>query len=165
MHPIIKFYLDQEIACDRFDFNAMLTIPKPVIGDGYFYIAWLFPTDQPSKWNHREGFFTQEDIDYFRNNEIIQQRFLQAFDFIIDYFSLYRKDDQLYAKESLKNQQYWLRNIGHESKKISRIIYSLWLCGQPELARNLQRIAIELGKEKGHIQEQTIGIWQSIIPS
>lgn len=68
-----------------------------------------------------------------------------------------------FPKSELTERKVWLRNIGHESKKISRIIRSLNYCGHPELAKSLQQLAIKLGQEKGVIQEETIGIWTNLL--
>ncbi|HHV7071920.1 TPA: opioid growth factor receptor-related protein, partial [Haemophilus influenzae] len=78
-------------------------------------------------------------------------------------FCLYREDNKIFPKPELTERKVWLRNIGHESKKISRIIRSLNYCGHPELAKSLQQLAIKLGQEKGVIQEETMEIWTNLL--
>ncbi|PJG83432.1 opioid growth factor receptor-related protein [Caviibacterium pharyngocola] len=162
-HPIIEFYLEQRKTPEGFDLNDLLNLPSAIIGDGYFYIPWLFPVDTLSKWNKKLPHFTAEELDFFKNNAEIQIKFLLAVEKILFYFGIYLKDNTWIVKDDIQSRPYWLRNIGHESKKISRIIRSLHYCGQPELAKNLQQLAIKLGEEKGIIQENTLEIWANLL--
>ena len=166
MHPVIEFYLEQRKSNENLSLQDMWAMSPKFIGDAYFYIAWLLPVTESQKWNHRfkVPLFTAEDVEAFKNNAEIQPKYLKSVDFILDYFCLYREDNQVFAKSELAARKHWLRNIGHESKKISRLIRSLKYCGYVELAKNLQQLAIKLGTEKGVIQEETIGIWKGILP-
>ncbi|MBN6709971.1 hypothetical protein JFL47_02265 [Haemophilus haemoglobinophilus] len=162
-HPVINFYLEKCHGAYNYSLQDMWNIPQIILGDGYFYIPWLFPVMESSKWNTKVPVFTEQEAQYFSQNVEIQQKYLHSVDFLLDYFCLYREGDQVYAKPELMERNYWLRNIGHESKKISRLIRSLNICGQKTLAKNLQQFALKMGAEKGVIQPETIGIWQSLI--
>ena len=142
MHPVIEFYLEQRKSQHNLSLQDMWAMPKRMVGDAYLYIPWLLPVTESSKWN--------------RSVPV-------SIDFILDYFCLYREDNKILPKPELSERKVWLRNIGHESKKISRIIRSLNYCGHPELAKSLQQLAIKLGQEKGVIQEETIGIWTNLL--
>ncbi len=163
LNPVIDFYLEKRKSQHNFSLQDMWNIRKSIIGDAYFYIAWLFPATESSKWNRGIPVFNQQDIEYFCNNTEIQQKYLKSFDFVMSYFEIYRIGNEVYPTETLKSRSYWLRQIGHESKKISRIIRSLNICGHPDLAKNLQILAIQLGKEKGFIQPETLGIWENLL--
>nr|ABV82721.1 putative phosphoribosylpyrophosphate synthetase [Actinobacillus pleuropneumoniae] len=104
-----------------------------------------------------------EDLVFFKENIGIQEKYLISFDNIINYFGIYRKGTALFLTDELKVRNYWLRNIGHEEKKISRIIRSLAWCGHLELAQNLQKLAIALIQEKGVLKEGTLDIWQHLL--
>ncbi|MFZ7283433.1 hypothetical protein ACLSZW_07050, partial [Avibacterium avium] len=90
-------------------------------------------------------------------------KFLTTFKHIIRYWGLYLENSELKISEEIKNRDYWIRHIGHEDKKISRIIVSLNLCGQPALAKQLQHIAIQLGMEKGTPKPETVEIWKRLL--
>ena len=142
MHPVIEFYLEQRKSQHNLSLQDMWAMPKRMIGDAYLY---------------------EEDRAIFIGDEAIQNKYLHSIDFILDYFNLYRECNQIFPKPELTERKVWLRNIGHESKKISRIIRSLNYCGHPDLAKSLQQLAIKLGQEKGVIQEETIGIWTNLL--
>jgi len=124
---------------------------------------FLLPVTESSKWNRSVPVFNEEDLAIFIGDEAIQNKYLHSIDVILDYFYLYCEGNQFYPKPGLNERKVWLRNIGHESKKISRIIRSLNYCGHPDLAKSLQQLAIKLGQEKGVIQEETIGIWTNLL--
>ena len=163
MHPVIEFYLEQRKNQYNLSLQDVWAMPKRMIGDAYFYIPWFLPVTESSKWNRSVPVFNEEDRIFFIENEAIQKKFLHSIDFILDYFYLYRKCNQFFPKPELTERKVWLRNIGHESKKISRIIRSLNYCGHPELAKSLQQLAIKLGQEKGLIQEETMEIWTNLL--
>lgn len=163
MHPVIEFYLEKRNSQHHLSLQDMWNMPPKLLGDAYFFIPWLYPVIESSKWNKSVPVFTQEEQQFFNNHPEIQRKYLHSIDFILDYFCLYREGDKVFAKPELAERKVWLRNIGHESKKISRIIRSLHYCGHLELAKNLQQLAIKLGSEKGVIQPETLAIWENIL--
>ena len=125
MHPVIEFYLVQRKSQHNLSLQDMWAMPKRMIGDAYLYIPWLLPVTESSKWNRSVPVFNEEDRAIFIGDEAIQNKYLHSIDFILDYFNLYRECNKIYPKPELTERKVWLRNIGHESKKISRIIRSL----------------------------------------
>lgn len=55
----------------------------------------------------------------------------------------------------------WLKRGGHNHLRISRIIRSLHLCHQPELAAAFQHAVIEIGTTQGVVSEQSLGYWRA----
>lgn len=163
-HPIIEFYQGKR-KTSQFNLSLEETwnLEKIILNQGYFWIAWLFPVEKPSKWNNLAPAFQPQDTAFFRNDPNIQDKFLTTFKHIIRYWGLYLENGELKISEEVKNRHYWIRDIGHEDKKISRIIVSLNLCGQPELAKQLQHIAIQLGMEKGTPKPKTVEIWKRLL--
>lgn len=164
IHPIIEFYQGKR-KTSQFDLSLeeVWDLPKSMLNQGYFWIAWLFPVEKPSKWNNLAPAFRPQDTEFFRNSPEIQQRFIGSFEHIIRYWGIYLEEGELKVTEEVQNRHYCIRHIGHEDKKFSRIIVSLDLCGQPELARQLQKIAVQLGSEKGTPNPETVDIWRSLI--
>lgn len=79
------------------------------------------------------------------------------------YFGIERVGNQVFANDTLKARDYWLKEVGHQEKKISRIMRSLAWCGQLELAKSLQALALELIVQKGHLKPNTLYIWQHLL--
>lgn len=164
MHPINEFYLGLT-KTPYFDFGLedLWQLPPNFIKMQYLYIEWLFPIDHSSKWNRTVPLLLGDDLIFFRTNLEIQQKFLTSFDKIIQHFGIERQGTQVFATDTLKSQQYWLQEVGHQEKKISRIIRSLAWCGQFELAKNLQALALELIVEKGYLKPNTLEIWRHLL--
>lgn len=164
LHPIIEFYLDKRKTTQfNLSLEEVWQLPNYLLNQSYFWIAWLFPIEKPSKWNIFAPAFQPQDTEFFRNNLETQQRFIDSFENIMGYWGIYLVNGDLIVAEEVQNRHYWIQRIGHEDKKISRIIVSLDLCGQPELARELQKIAVQLGMEKGTPNPETVEIWQNLI--
>ena len=61
MHPVIEFYLEQRKSQHNLSLQDMWSMPKKMIGDAYFYIPWLLPVTESSKWNRSVPVFKEED--------------------------------------------------------------------------------------------------------
>lgn len=162
-HPVIAFYLEKLKTPEGFTLNDLWNLKPMMIGNGYFYIPWLFPVDKLSKWNKQLPQFTPEELDFFKNNLEIQEKYLISVERILLYFGIRRQDQTWLVSDKIRERNYWLRKIGHEAKKMSRIIRSLHYCGHPKLAKNLQQIALQLGAEKGYLLEDTLSVWASLL--
>lgn len=164
MHPINEFYLGLR-KTTAFDctLEDLWALPPSMIGVQYFYIEWLFPVDHASKWNRTVPTLHGDDLLFFQSNPEIQQKFLTSFDKIMHYFGIERVSNQVFANDTLKARGYWLKEVGHQEKKISRIMRSLAWCGQLELAKSLQALALELIVQKGHLKPNTLYIWQHLL--
>lgn len=69
--------------------------------------------------------------------------------------------------DEIKINSYWLRGIGHEEKKISRIILCLYYCGFIDLAKQLQQLSIQAltryGYKTGKDTNETITFWEQLL--
>lgn len=164
MHPINEFYLGLR-KTTAFDctLEDLWVLPPSIISVQYFYLEWLFPVDHASKWNRTVPTLHGDELLFFQTNPDIQQKFLTSFDKIIGYFEIERQGNQLFATDTLKARDYWLKPIGHQEKKISRIIRSLAWCGQLDLAKNLQSLALRLIVQKGYLKPDTLHIWRHLL--
>lgn len=146
------------------DLYSVLT--ESIIADGYFFMQWLFPVQGVSKWHTHTVGLTDNEVDIIRNSSVIKNHILTSAKFILNYYQLMIMDNQICYAENLTSRNYWLRGIGHEEKKLSRIMLSLKLCGFDELAYHLQQVSIDILKQKGFKTDKnpqdTIKFWQNI---
>lgn len=164
MHPINEFYLGlRKTTAFDYALEDLWALPHSIISVQYFYIEWLFPVDHASKWNKTVPTLHGDDLLFFQSNLEIQQKFLTSFDKIMHHFGIERIGNQVFATDALKARDYWLKEVGHQEKKISRIMRSLAWCGQLDLAKNLQSLALRLIVQKGHLKPNTLYIWQHLL--
>lgn len=129
------------------DIYSVLT--DDIIGDGYFYLQWLFPAQGTSRWHTHTTVVNQDDVEFMRRSNEIKRNIINSTAFMFHYFQLDMNDNLIVPKETINDKTYWLRGIGHEERKLSRMMLGLKLCGFDELAQQLQQLSITLLSTKG----------------
>ena len=128
------------------------------------YIQWIFPLDTRSKANPHAPVLTEEICQNCINDQAVQQNLLHSLDLMLDFFGLYRLNEQILPQDNLNPKDYiWLKRGGHNQLRLIRIMKSLSLLGQKELAHSLQNIIIELGQTKGFVQPTMLQAWKDAI--
>lgn len=149
MHPVLAFQLGQQTCHYRHHTIDGLKqlLNDVIVKDSYFYIQWLFPVKIRSYWHTHTQPFQNEDFIELKTFPQAQAQVLDSADLVCEILGLRREGDSYHYKDN--GNDYWLNNIGHEEKKISRIAQSLYLCGYPEIATALRDISIKLLTERG----------------
>jgi hypothetical protein len=79
---------------------------------------------------------------------------------MLAFFGLVRRDLKIEALPGLNIKDHiWLKSGGHNHLRITRIIRSLHLCQQPELARALQSGFVKIGQFEGQVSEMSVTYW------
>ncbi|MDR3431610.1 MAG: opioid growth factor receptor-related protein [Rouxiella aceris] len=147
------------------EFRSKLS--RSVVEDGYFYLQWMFPVLGKSKWHTNTLPLCEQDISELRSDPIAKNNILKSADLILSFFNIAPKNG-LYIYNTLNNQEndYWLRGIGHEEKKISRIALSLYYIGLTELSHSLIDVSISVLTDRGFKTKRetlsTVSFWQDI---
>jgi hypothetical protein len=81
---------------------------------------------------------------------------------MIDFFGLKAAGSGFEAGLHLNEREHpWLRQFDHNHRRISRIIRSLQLCHQPELAESFRRAMVRIGQRQGGVSDATVAFWKS----
>lgn len=127
------------------------------------YIQWLFPVDKRERYEKNKPIVTEQDQNIFDSSDRLKTNMLISLDFMLDFWGIARNGKHFNIKGKLdKKTNYWIKINDHNQMRISRVIRSLALCGQKELAKEFQSFVIKTGKEY-KINEKTISIWENII--
>jgi hypothetical protein len=126
------------------------------------YIQWLFPLDEPSRFNPDAPLLTPADRLAFRNEPLAANlrraldRMLTFYGFAIDASSAY---PQIVRSSSWNDRSpFWLQPGNHNLLRLTRIIRSLALLGQTKPANALYAA---LKKEcEGRVSAVTLGYWK-----
>ncbi|WP_236995738.1 hypothetical protein [Vreelandella populi] len=79
-------------------------------------------------------------------------------------FGLERENYVITEQPNLSIQTHiWLKAGGHDHLRITRMIRTLFLCHQPELARAFQRAVVEIGTQHGVVSETPVQFWRDAI--
>lgn len=126
------------------------------------YIQWLFPIPEAGRFNGFAPLLGEADRAAFAADETLQVNQRRSLDVMLAFFGFTRRGLVIEALPELNLREHiWLKRGGHNHLRISRIIRSLHLCHQPELAEAFLQVVIEIGTTQGMVSEQSIGYWRA----
>lgn len=124
------------------------------------YIQWLFPIPEAGRFNGFAPLLDEPTRVAFANDEALRANQRHSLDAILTFFGLFRRGLTIEALPALNMREHiWLKRGGHNHLRISRIIRSLHVCHQPELAASFQQAVIEIGTTQGVVSEQSVAYW------
>lgn len=125
------------------------------------YIQWLFPISEASRFNTFAPLLTDGVSDAFAEDAALRERQRHSLDVMLGFYGLTRDAQAVTALPALSIATHiWLKAGGHNHLRITRIIRSLALCHQPELARAFQQAVIDNGRQHGVVSQTSINYWQ-----
>lgn len=125
------------------------------------YIQWLFPIPEAGRFNAFAPLLTPAVQAAFEDNDIMRQHQKRSLDVMLDFFGLAREGSDIVAQPMLAIQTHiWLKAGGHNHLRITRMIRSLALCHQPNLARTFQQAVIAIGTQQGVVSDTSVQYWQ-----
>ena len=127
------------------------------------YIQWLFPLDQRSAFNAGAPLVSASERGAFRNDERLRAGLKRALVRMLAFYGLRIAGDRIErAKNWPERSRVWLTPYNHNYLRLTRIIRSLALLGEPELARALRTaLIVEYERAPGVIGETTLRFWKA----
>lgn len=124
------------------------------------YIQWLFPTASNHKFNQFAPTLTTKEQIEFQESVELQSVMRDSLAVMLTFFGLkWQQGDIVPAVNLSPRKQIWLKPGGHNHLRISRIINSLTLCGQPDLAEVFCTAMIRIGCDYGYVTEKSTSYW------
>lgn len=133
------------------------------------FIQWLFPLRTPSPVNPEAPTLSEHDIAQFRSNDGLKSRLRQSFELMLDFYGLVTKQHEglitvQRADTFARRAEHWLTPGNHNFLRITRILKSLTILGQEDLARAyLECLRVIFGDYRGIIGDRTWRFWTSAI--
>lgn len=125
------------------------------------YIQWLFPIPEAGRFNHSAPLLSETDRVAFAEDATLQANQRRSLDVMLAFFGLTRRGLVIEALPELNMQKHvWLKHGGHNHLRISRMIRSLHLCYQPELAAAFKQAVTIIGTTQGVVSERSVEYWQ-----
>ena len=126
------------------------------------YIQWLFPIPEAGRFNGFAPLLGDEEQAAFDADEALRANQRRSLDVMLAFFGLARRELRIEPLPKLNMREHiWLKRGGHNHLRISRMIRSLHLCHQPELAAACQQAVIEIGTTQGVVSEQSMRYWRA----
>ncbi len=160
MSTIIEFQLAKGTDSQGRTIDEIWSLNDFWLEHDHKYIQWLFPIDSQTKFNRHAPMLTPADMEAFSKSEILKQAQRNSLSIMLRFFGMQQVGNIIVPTEHLNIRDHiWLKHGGHNHLRISRIIRSLMLCGQPELSLLFQRSMLETAEKFGEVSEITKEFW------
>lgn len=158
--PLIAFYRGQATDHQGRYIDGVWTLSHFWLEHTHDYIQWLFPIPEVGRFNHFAPRLSDVEREVFQDDSALREKQRVSLDVMLSFLGLTRNGITIIAQPSLNIRDHiWLKAGGHNHLRISRMIRSLALCHQCDLALALQETVISLGSEKGNVSNASIQYW------
>ncbi len=130
------------------------------------YIQWLFPLMEPSRFNPYAPLLTPADRAAFHEDAGLAANLRRAFERMLTFYGFVLDRSEVGVRVSrsaawTERSAEWLHPGNHNLLRLTRILKSLMLLGQPELAHALH-VALH-SAAKGRIAGETLVFWENAV--
>ncbi|MCB1110767.1 MAG: hypothetical protein KDK64_07265 [Chlamydiia bacterium] len=132
MKHFIDFYLGKAPNQEGVTIEEILAYSDEELERHHNFIQWLFPLTTPSSVNPHVPLVTPKIIAAFKENRALQDQLLRATKVMLHFYGLTFSKDQVLKDKTFQEKKH--RIAGHNLLRITRILKSLVLLGQPELS-------------------------------
>jgi len=161
-HSLIDFYLGKAGDHKGRTIETIWQLSHFWLEHTHDYIQWLFPIPEPGRFNAFAHCLDYAASACFKETPELQARQRRSLDMMLDFFGLQRHDFEIIAAPELNLKDHiWLKTDGHNHLRITRMIRSLHLCHQPELAATFQAAVLTIGRECGYVSELSWSYWKA----
>ena len=133
------------------------------------FIQNLFPLNEPSRAQPHSPVLTPTDIADLTNDENFAKKFLVSLNIMLKFYGLEINSDAarnpiiVRADNFLQQRKNWLIYGDHNHLRLTRIMKSLILLGQPQYAIALKNCLLGLAsEERACFSATTLDFWQAI---
>lgn len=158
--PLIAFYRGEAPDHKGRYINAIWVLSHFWLEHTHDYIQWLFPIPEAGRFNGFAPLLTDVEREVFHDDSGLREQQRVSLDVMLSFLGLVRDGLNITAQPSLNIRDHiWLKAGGHNHQRISRMIRSLALCHQYDLALALQEAVIRIGTEQGIVSNVSIQYW------
>jgi opioid growth factor receptor-like protein len=166
---LVGFYRGDGTDSEGRRFDEVLSWNDQLLEGVHDYIQWLFPLDEPSAFNSDAPLVTAADRAAFASNPTLAQNLRRALSRMLAFygFQLVETDTAISVERAptwASQSRIWLHPHNHNFLRQTRIVKSLTLLGQSELARAFGDVLVkEFERAPAVIGRTTAGYWKDAI--
>ncbi|AUW07494.1 opioid growth factor receptor-related protein [Vibrio campbellii] len=128
------------------------------------YIQWLFPVDTITINDNNAPIVSVDDYNLFSSNRRLQSVHRESLDRMLKYFGLIRLCNSLAPIERLDTRNYdWISSSSKNHSRITRILRSLYVLGQENLAKSMCSELIRIAQTNGEVPDVIFSYWKSSV--
>jgi Opioid growth factor receptor (OGFr) conserved region len=161
---IVAFY-ESSAPDDRGRFlDDVLAFDDAHIESVHDFIQWLFPLPEPSGANPSAPVLDEDAIAAFHARPELRAALRRSLDRMLGFYGLGWSDDRIVKSASFPGCSGWLSPGNHNHLRLTRILRSLRVLGEPRAARALFDALSDIYYDEGRggpnpISERTFRFW------
>lgn len=162
---LCAFYLGRMQCGNGSSWEEIINWDNQRLESQHDYIQWLFPLKTRSGPNPSAPILNADTIQVFKQSPKGQARLLRSFDRMLSFYGLQRNAQRGEITRSANfntRAAVWLTQNNHNFLRITRIIHSLYLLGQPNQSQSFFTVMQDIYNNEGRgiIGLETLNHWQ-----
>ncbi|GAK84201.1 hypothetical protein JCM19238_1767 [Vibrio ponticus] len=128
------------------------------------FIQVLFPIDQGHKFNRHAPIVTAVDSEEFSCSKSAREAHLTSLDMMLDYYGFERTGLEVRVRDELTLARHeWPKPKNHNQLRITRILRSLYLLGNQEVALSFYYAIVGASKQFDTIDDGVLEHWSRAV--
>jgi len=167
MSQLTDFYSGVSADCEGRTLEEILSYGPKRLEYGHTYIQWLFPLREPSNFNPDAPLLTDEDIQLFRANPLMQENLLRSFRVYLNFLGLEAilETGKVQKASFFEDEcRFLFKRANHNWLRITRVLTCLKTIGTPILidaADAFFECLKKLHEEEGLVSENSFQYWKA----
>lgn len=161
MSKLTEFYDESGVDCDGRTLSQIWAEDDGYLEFCHNWVQWLFPLPEPSNFNPDAPLLTEEDIQVFRANPLIQTNLLVSFARYLRFFGLEYLNDVVVQTPEFDSMLFQVAN--HNWFRISRVLQSLRLLGLEKEAVAFYKFLKGIHEEFGWVSDNSFSYWKEAV--
>ncbi|WP_337174232.1 opioid growth factor receptor-related protein [Paludisphaera sp.] len=129
------------------------------------FIQWMFPLEEPSRFNFRAPTLSEDDIRAFRDDPALRENLERSFDRFLAFLGLAREGGKVVPGADFEAKREIFLSPDHNWLRITRVLTSLRILGLPEASRALYDALVGLMRDgRARITPETRRYWRDAAP-
>jgi hypothetical protein len=155
MSDILNFFIDNGTDYKGRTLDEILNMSDTKLEVIHNIIQWVFPLHEKSYHAVDSPVLSEEDIQKINSSIVAKSKMLCCINRFCSFFGIDLEDNE-YDKDIVKH---WCHDGNHNLLRITRIIRSLRLFGEEDLAKKFYSICLKIANEN-NINSITLEFWR-----
>lgn len=130
------------------------------------FIQWLFPLPEPSGANPDAPILDEATIAAFRARPDLRANLRRSLDRMLSFYGFEWSGERIVRAPPFARRSSWLRAGDHNHLRLTRILRSLTVLGEPQAARTLFAALAEIysgddNRRRSAVSERTFEYWKA----
>ena len=164
--PIVDFYRGEirdtqgRVISEIWDFDSTR------LEDALHYTEWLFPVNHATDRAPDAPLVTSDTQEAFKSSAELRDRLRRSLDLMLGFYGFVRVGEQVARGNDFESRRLgWLYPNDRSHRRMSRIVTSLALLGEPRLAASLRDVLVAIADEYGthSVSAETRQRWSRLL--